>query len=200
MDTLTVFNAALSFRLSWEGKFRSLEEHAAASLESPHVMNGNINAVVGKLRADSQMRLLFDGAYGAEPDSRNLVDALAAYESTLLTPNSRFDHWLMGRKTALTSEERGYRRFKELGCVSCHQGVNVGGNLFQRPGIFRPLTSSTPELLRVPSLRNVAITAPYFTMAAHPRWPTPCAGWARHSSMRPSPISRSTASSPFLAA
>src|SRR4029450_58390 len=59
-------------------------------------------------------------------------------------------------------EQDGYRLFKTLGCISCHQGVNVGGNLFQRHGIFHPLASSKPEILRVPSLRNVATTPPYF--------------------------------------
>jgi len=59
-------------------------------------------------------------------------------------------------------EQNGYGLFKSLGCVSCHQGVNIGGNLFQRHGIFQPLASPLPEILRVPSLRNVASTAPYF--------------------------------------
>jgi cytochrome c peroxidase len=59
-------------------------------------------------------------------------------------------------------EQDGYRLFKSLGCVSCHQGVNIGGNLFERHGIFHPLASPKPEILRVPSLRNVATTAPYF--------------------------------------
>ena len=81
----------------------------------------------------------------------------------MLTTGSRFDIWVGGDPTALTAqEEAGYRLFKSLGCVSCHQGVNVGGNLYERHGIFRPLASPLPEILRVPSLRNVATTAPYF--------------------------------------
>src|SRR5262249_20246464 len=64
---------------------------------------------------------------------------------------------------AITPEElAGYELFKSLGCVSCHQGVNVGGNLFQRHGVFHPLGSAEPELIRVPSLRNVTTTPPYF--------------------------------------
>ena len=87
----------------------------------------------------------------------------SAFERTLVTPGSRFDRWLAGDAAALSAEELdGYRLFKSLGCVSCHQGVNVGGNLFQRHGIFRPLASPQPEILRVPSLRNVATTPPYF--------------------------------------
>ena len=102
-------------------------------------------------------------AYGRRPDAENVLDAIVSFERTLVTPDSRFDRWLTGDAAALSAEELdGYRLFKSLGCVSCHQGVNVGGNLFQRHGIFRPLASPKPEILRVPSLRNVATTPPYF--------------------------------------
>jgi cytochrome c peroxidase len=91
------------------------------------------------------------------------LDAIATYVRSLLTPGSRFDLWLGGDAAALTAEElNGYRLFKSLGCISCHQGVNIGGNLYQRHGIFHPLAAPKPEILRVPSLRNVATTAPYF--------------------------------------
>jgi mono/diheme cytochrome c family protein len=94
------------------------------------------------------------------PDMSSLLDAIAIYERSLLTPDSRFDHWLTGDKTALAPEEQqGYALFQSLGCISCHQGVNIGGNLFERRGIFHPLASG-PAILRVPSLRNVAVMAP----------------------------------------
>jgi cytochrome c peroxidase len=85
------------------------------------------------------------------------------FEISLLTPGSRFDRWLGGDASALSAEERdGYQLFKSLGCSSCHQGANVGGNLFERQGIFRPLVAAKPEIVRVPSLRNIATTPPYF--------------------------------------
>ncbi len=91
------------------------------------------------------------------------ADALVSFERTLVTPGSRFDRWLAGDVAALSMEELdGYRLFKSLGCASCHQGVNIGGNLFERHGVFHPLASPKPEILRVPSLRNVATTPPYF--------------------------------------
>jgi cytochrome c peroxidase len=97
------------------------------------------------------------------PDVSALLNAIATYERSLLTPGSRFDRWLAGETTAISPEElSGYQLFKSLGCISCHQGVNVGGNLSQRHGIFRALGAPEPELVRVPSLRNVAATAPYF--------------------------------------
>ena len=91
------------------------------------------------------------------------VDALVTFEQSLVTPGSRFDSWLGGNMAALSDKElEGYRLFKSLGCAFCHQGANVGGNLFQRHGIFYPIGSTELALVRVPSLRNVAATPPYF--------------------------------------
>jgi cytochrome c peroxidase len=163
LNTLTIFNAALNFRFSWEGKFRTLESDALASLESPRIMGSSSSEVLEKLRADPAVRREFAAAYGRGPDIANVLDAIATFERTLVTPGSRFDQWLTGDANALSEHElNGYRLFKSMGCVSCHQGVNIGGNLFQRHGIFRPLAAPLPEILRVPSLRNVATTPPYF--------------------------------------
>jgi len=162
-NTSTVFNAALSFRFNWEGNFRTLEAQAEASLDNPGVMATSIDEVIGRLNADSETVRGFKEAYGHEPDREGLLDAIATYERSLLTPASRFDRWLDGDCEALSAQERnGYQLFKSLGCSSCHQGVNVGGNLYERHGIFHPLASPKPEVLRVPSLRNVATTPPYF--------------------------------------
>ena len=163
LHTSTVFNAALSFRLNWEGNFRTLEAQAEAALENQQTMGKSIDAVLEKLSADPQTRRQFGAAYGRAPDRASLLDAIATYERSLVTPGSRFDRWLGGEAAALSPEEqKGYQLFKSIGCISCHQGVNVGGNLFQRHGIFHPLASPKPEILRVPSLRNVATTPPYF--------------------------------------
>ena len=172
LNTLTVFNASLNFRLNWEGIFRSLEEGAEHALRNPAIMASSEDEVVSKLRADSETVRQFRDAYGREPDFAAVLDAIATYERSLLTPGSRFDRWLLGEADAITPEElSGYQLFKSLGCISCHQGVNVGGNLFQRHGIFHPLGSPAPVLLRVPSLRNVATTAPYFHDGSAPTLP-----------------------------
>jgi len=153
----------LNFRLNWAGSFRSLEEHAKQTLGNPAIMASSADEVVGKLRADPEAVRQFQVAYGREPDVVALLDAIASYERSLITPGSRFDRWLAGEGTAISPEElSGYQLFKSLGCVACHQGANVGGNLFQRHGIFQPLGTPEPALVRVPSLRNVATTAPYF--------------------------------------
>ncbi|WP_225703516.1 cytochrome-c peroxidase [Bradyrhizobium cenepequi] len=162
-DTLTIFNAPLSFRLNWEGNFRTLEAQAESSLENPANMATSVEDVVGRLNADPEIVRQFRAAYGRAPDRSSLLDALATFEKSLITPGSRFDRWLAGETSALSAAElHGYEIFKSFGCVSCHQGVNVGGNLFQRQGIFRPLVHAKPDVVRVPSLRNVATTAPYF--------------------------------------
>jgi cytochrome c peroxidase len=163
LNTPTVFNAALSSRINWEGNLRSLELEVEKGLGNPTIMASSVEEILRKLWADPEVVSQFRDTYGHGPDRDGLLDAIAAFERSLLTPGSRFDRWLAGDANAITHEElSGYRLFKSLGCVSCHQGVNVGGNLFQRHGVFHPLGSPEPELVRVPSLRNVATTAPYF--------------------------------------
>jgi cytochrome c peroxidase len=159
----TVFNAALNFRLNWEGDVRTLEDQVVQILGKPGIMGSSVEEALRRLRTDPGVARQFRDAFGREPDGAGLVDAIAAYERTLLTPGSRFDRWLKGDVNAITAEEfAGYQLFKSLGCVSCHQGVNVGGNMYQRHGVFHPLGSPKPEIVRVPSLRNVAVTPPYF--------------------------------------
>lgn len=180
-NTPTVFNAALSFRLNWRGNFRSLEEQAEAVLLDPRLMGTDWPALLAKLGADRMYREAFHAAYGQLPARPLVLDALATFQRSLLTPGAPFDRYLRGESDALDAEEKqGYELFKSHGCVACHQGVNVGGNLFQRFGIFDdPTAGGAPteadlgrlsltgkaedrSVFRVPSLRNVAETAPYF--------------------------------------
>src|SRR5262245_57755815 len=150
LNTPTIFNAALNFRLNWAGNFRSLESQAESALGNPRIMASSADEVVGKLRADPETVRQFRDAYGREPDIATLLDAIAIYERSLVTPGSRFDRWLAGDADVITPEElAGYQLFKSLGCISCHQGINVGGNLFQRHGIFHAIGSPEPELVRV---------------------------------------------------
>jgi cytochrome c peroxidase len=179
----TVFNAALSFRLNWRGNFRTLEEQAEAVLFDPRLMNNSSwDEVLARLRSDATYRQAFVAIYGEDPKPPHVLDALASYQRSLLTPDAPFDRFLRGEREAITPDaERGYQLFKLYGCISCHQGVNVGGNLFQKFGIFQNPTAGGGErseedsgrftitgrdkdrdVFRVPSLRNVSVTAPYF--------------------------------------
>lgn len=118
----------------------------------------------------------------------NIRSALADYERTLLSSNSRFDQYLAGNTEILTLEEKyGYQRFQDYGCIACHQGVNIGGNMFQKFGVlgdyFKARGNPTVadlgrfnvtgeeddrNVFKVPSLRNVAVTAPYFHDGSEP--------------------------------
>ncbi len=163
LNTPTVFNASLNFRLNWEGNQRRLEDLVVGSLRKPELMGGDGPPVIARLQADTNLAARFRTIYGRKIDETGVTDALSEFIRTLTTPDSRFDRWLEGDASALnTQEARGYARFKAVGCVSCHQGAGVGGNLFERSGVFHPLVSPSHTTLRVPSLRNVAATAPYF--------------------------------------
>ncbi|MET3726127.1 cytochrome c peroxidase [Sphingomonas trueperi] len=163
MNTLTVFNAALNYRFNWRGRRETFERFTAQVLDDPGLMGAANGGAVARLRRDPAMVARFRRVYGRPIDEAALVDALAAYQRSLVTPGARFDRWLAGDDRALSAQERrGYARFKALGCISCHQGVNIGGNLMQRHGVFHPIGAADPVLVRVPSLRNVAATAPYF--------------------------------------
>ena len=181
-NTTTIFNAALSFRLNWRGDFVSLEDQNEAVLLSETLMNTRWEELLPKLEADPRYKEGFTAIYGAGPERRSVLDALATFQRSLTTPDARFDRYLRGERDAITAEEEaGYQLFKVNGCIACHQGINVGGNLFQRFGIFADpfagqaaLThadlgrfsvtgvESDRHVFRVPSLRNVAVTAPYF--------------------------------------
>ncbi len=162
-NTPTVFNATLSFRLNRGGKLRTLHEQALASLQNPGEMRADVATLVRRLRGDAGSVRDFERAYRRPPDRVTLLDAIASDERALTTPGSRFDRWLQGDDDALTAQElRGYRSCTSVGCIACHQGRGVGGNLFQRSGVFSPAARHSVARLRVPSLRNVAATAPYF--------------------------------------
>jgi cytochrome c peroxidase len=181
----TVFNASLNFVQFWDGRAGSLEEQAAGPVHNPIEMASNWDEVIGKLRADDGFRREFLRIYPDGITAANLVDAIATFERTLLTENAPFDRYLRGDAQAISVQaQEGYRRFRELGCASCHQGANIGGNMFQRFGVMadyfesrsppRPMTTADlgrfnvtgrdedRKVFKVPSLRNVAVTAPYF--------------------------------------
>jgi cytochrome c peroxidase len=162
-NTPTAFNAALSFRLGWAGDIPTLQDQAEIALTRPEFLGGSWPAILAVIRDDPALAGPFRAAYGRAADREAVIDAINSFERSLLTPNSRFDRWLRGDTHAVTEAERaGYALFRGIGCAACHQGVNVGGNLFEKVGIFVTIPNKAAEVLRVPSLRNVAVTAPYF--------------------------------------
>jgi len=176
----SVLTAAHNFRQFWDGRAATLEEQAGGPITNPIEMASTWDQVLVKLRADGDLARHFARAYPAGLTSDTVRHALAEFERSLPAP-SRFDRWLLGDEGALEKNElAGYRLFKKHGCSGCHQGRNIGGNLFQRFGVmeayFAGKTPSKADLgrfnvtgreedrhvFKVPSLRNVARTAPYF--------------------------------------
>ena len=177
----TVFNASLNIAQFWDGRAKTLEEQAAGPIQNPIEMGSTWPEVLKKLKADQAYQQAFQHVYPDGITAANVTDALATFEHSLLTHGARFDRYLMGDKQAMTAlEMEGYRRFVDHGCASCHQGAGVGGNMFQHFGIMedyfkdRPSTAADlgrfnvthleedRHVFKVPSLRNVALTAPYF--------------------------------------
>jgi len=178
----TVFNSGFNFKQFWDGRAETLEEQVDGPTHNPVEMSSNWPQIIEKLRKSPSYVRDFSETYPDGLVSANVRDAIATFERSLITPNSRFDRYLRGESAALTSEEReGYRLFKEYGCASCHQGINVGGNLFEKFGVMGDyfakrghvtkadlgrfsITNNEADryVFKVPSLRNVALTPPYF--------------------------------------
>ena len=178
VNTPSIFNVALNFRLFWDGRAGSLEEQ----IQGPQEDTGtDWQVVVQRLRVDMTYVSAFAAAYPDGLTVSSLQDALVAFERSLVTPDSRFDRYLRGDNNAITPEEKeGYRLFKAYGCTACHQGVNMGGNMYQKVGVMGDYFAKRGDIapadlgryrvtklerdrymFRVPGLRNVALTAPY---------------------------------------
>ncbi|ORE90344.1 Cytochrome-c peroxidase [Aurantimonas sp. 22II-16-19i] len=186
-NTPSIFNAWKNYRYNWRGNYATLEEQNEAILLAPNVMGNSWAVIISRLGEDPHYPLSFRRIFGEGPTRQGVLAALGAFQRSLTTADGRFDRYLEGEAGAITpDEEQGYALFKSYGCISCHQGENVGGNLMQRFPLFRPsftqLGSDEAEaasmadmgryavtgraedrhVFRVPSLRNVALTAPYF--------------------------------------
>jgi cytochrome c peroxidase len=180
----SIFNAALNVKQHWRGDRESLEDQAEKSLLGPASFgNPDQATAMGKLKAIPAYPEAFAKAFPGDKDpvnSRNWGVAVGAFERTLLTP-SKFDAFLSGDVKALTPQQlAGLRLFIDTGCAACHNGVGVGGNSFQKFGVvedyWKETGAKTPDkgradvtkndvdlyVFKVPSLRNVAKTAPYF--------------------------------------
>jgi cytochrome c peroxidase len=181
VNTPTVFNSGFNFVQFWDGRAPSLEEQAAGPVHNAIEMGSGWQEVIGKLNQDRYYRNAFGHLYAGGVTAAAIKDAIATFERSLVTPDSRFDRWLRGEKTLSERELRGYALFKDFGCASCHQGINVGGNFYAGLGVFGKFFldrgKDAPEdqgrfnvtgkekdrhFFKVPSLRNVARTAPYF--------------------------------------
>jgi len=182
VNTPSVLNSALNFAQFWDGRARTLEEQIAMTVEAPAEMDGDWEQITVRFRGDRAIAERFRHVYADGVTRAGIVDALATYVRALITVGSPLDRYLEGDQEALGEEAKaGYQAFLQLGCVSCHQGRGLGGNLFQRFGVMGDYFANRTDLtvadlgrynvtgresdrhkFKVPSLRNVADTAPYF--------------------------------------
>ncbi len=174
----TVLNSSMNLAQFWDGRAKDLQEQAGGPIANPGEMASSHVLAVEVLQSIPGYVAEFGKVFGPGPITIDAVTrAIAAFEDTLVTPNSRFDRWLRGDRKALSADElAGYRLFKESGCIACHNGAAVGGNSYQKMGLVEPYVASSPAQgrvavtgddadrfkFKVPTLRNVELTYPYF--------------------------------------
>lgn len=182
INSPTVLNSRFNFVQFWDGRAADLATQAGGPVENPKEMGNTWDNVVATLNRDPSYVSAFTAAYPSGGlTAANVRDAIATYEMTLVTP-SRFDRYLRGERAALTDAERaGLTEFVTTGCTACHAGVNLGGAMYQKMGLVRNYFADRGNLteadngrfnvthqeadrhfFKVPTLRNVALTAPYF--------------------------------------
>lgn len=183
LNAPTVLNVAFNFRHFWDGRARTLEDQIDGPIQHPAEMGMKWEAVTAYLGSDDAYARLFEQIYGGAPERETIKDAIATFERSLVTPGCDFDRYVLGDEHALSEEARaGYELFLSLGCITCHQGVNTGGNMFQPLGKMGDFFAARGEevktsdlgrfnvtgeerdrfTFKVPSLRNVDLTGPYF--------------------------------------
>ena len=182
INSPTVFNSGFNSKQFWDGRAGTLEEQVDGPIHAAAEMGTSWNEVLVKLRSEERYATDFRKIYPDGLQARNVRDAIAVFERSLITPNSPFDRFLRGDEAALNAAAKsGYEKFKSYGCATCHQGVNVGGNMFETLGAMADYFAERGQVttidygrfnvtgreedryvFKVPSLRNVALTAPYF--------------------------------------
>jgi cytochrome c peroxidase len=181
VTSLTVLNSGFNLSLFWDGRAETLEQQVDGPLQNPLEMGSTWPEIVAKLEDTPDYAQSYRRIYGTQIQPEGVKEVIAVFERSLSTPNSRFDQFLRGNTAALNArEQQGYLLFKTLGCVSCHQGVNMGGNMYQKLGIMAPyfedrghptkadlgrfnVTGNELDIhmFKVPTLRNIALTGPY---------------------------------------
>ena len=173
----TVFNVGFNFKQFWDGRAETLEEQIDGPVQSPVELGSLWPEVITKLHAHESYPQRFKALYPDGINRANVKNALAEFMSSLTTPNSRFDRWLKGERDALDSQEkRGYALFKHYGCSSCHQGANVGGNMFQVFGVLNDYFKRARPTSPMPT--TVATTSPGIRPTVMPSRCPACA-WPR---------------------
>lgn len=179
----TVFNAVFNTAQFWDGRAKDLEQQAGGPMVNPVEMASPPAHVVEQLAGIPGYVTAFRTAFPGESQPLTLANAekaIALFEATLITPNAPFDKYLNGDASALTAtQKQGLQLFMDKGCATCHNGINVGGGMYAPFGVMEnpgaellppgdkgrftvTKTVSDEYVFKVPTLRNIALTAPYF--------------------------------------
>ncbi|WP_298441381.1 cytochrome c peroxidase [uncultured Ferrimonas sp.] len=172
----TVFNASLNPMQFWDGRALSLAHQLQGPLQNPLEMDSNWPQVLSKLGQDDALSQRVEQVMGQPLSATSITAAIVYFQQQLLTPDANFDRFLRGESELPRAAKAGWDHFQKIGCIQCHQGINVGGNLMQTFGLtyqeqinrndlgLAELTSKASDdmVFRVPSLRNVVQTGPYF--------------------------------------
>lgn len=178
INSPTLLNSSMNLAQFWDGRAKDLKAQAGGPIANPGEMAFTHELAVDMLNSIPAYKAEFKKVFGKDAANIDMVtDAIAAFEETLVTPDSRFDKWLKGNEKALSKAElEGYQLFKDSGCTACHYGPAVGGNSFQTMGLVAKydtknkaegvggLTGKDADRMKfkVPTLRNVEMTYPYF--------------------------------------
>lgn len=178
VNSPTVFNAEKQIAQFWDGRAKTLAEQATGPITNPLEMAMTPELAEGVIRSIPGYRPYFEKAFGSKnPTFSEIAEALAAFETTLTTPNAPFERYLKGDKNALTQQQiDGFKLFRRSGCIRCHSGNLLGGTSFQKVGSVRPYVTDNSSkgrmdvsgkpwdemMFKVPTLLNVERTAPYF--------------------------------------
>jgi cytochrome c peroxidase len=169
----SVYNAVFNFRQFWNGRAKDLKDQIRGPVHNPVEMGINERLVI------KIINLKYKEDFYKIYHTKNITfemyqDVIAEFEKALITPNCKFDRWLRDEVKLKKDEAEGYYNFKKLGCITCHNGVNIGGNSFQKIGIMHPTKNRIGDryevthdendkyVYKVATLRNIALTAPYF--------------------------------------
>jgi len=173
----TVYNSRYNFKQFWNGRAADLQEQINGPLTAHFEMDMSPPKIEMRINQSDFYRQKFAEVYGEKKITyEKIIDAIIEFEKALITPNSRFDQYLRGEIALTPEEKRGYAKFKSLGCITCHNGINIGSNTFQKMGLFREYPHDPKyqdrfavtqkkyhkNVYKVPTLRNITLTAPYF--------------------------------------
>lgn len=176
INTPSVLNSRYHFVQFWDGRAKTLKDQVSGPISNPKEMASSMKHAVAFLTSIPSYQKAFKKLYPSGITEETLADAISEFEKALITPNSRYDRYLNREISSLTSKEmQGKNLFFDYGCIACHNGITIGGNMYQKIGVFIPYKSDKNQLgrysithresdryvFKVPSLRNVALTAPY---------------------------------------